>query len=148
MQYVVGFMIQPSTERVLLIRKNRPAFQAGKWNGIGGKIEPNESPVEAMVREFREETSVNTDVRDWEHTITLEGDNDQADPGKAFKVHYFRTFVGAFPDFTSVTDEMVMDWEMCRVHHFPCLPNLKWILPLQTSLNIRFPLYVHWRRLD
>lgn len=30
----------------------------GKWIGIGGKIEENESPEEGMLREFREETGL------------------------------------------------------------------------------------------
>ena len=37
---------------VVLTHKNRPAWQAGKLNGVGGKIELLESPVAAMVREF------------------------------------------------------------------------------------------------
>lgn len=31
-------------------------FGAGKWNGFGGKVEPNESIRDAAVREFTEET--------------------------------------------------------------------------------------------
>ncbi len=30
----------------------------GKWNGIGGKIEPGESPEEAVIREAKEETGL------------------------------------------------------------------------------------------
>ena len=53
--YVAGFLFSPDRSRVLLIRKNRPAWQAGKLNGLGGKIEPGETPPQAMRREFREE---------------------------------------------------------------------------------------------
>ena len=45
MNYVVGFMIQPHTQRVLFIEKNRPDFQKGKYNGVGGKIEIGETPI-------------------------------------------------------------------------------------------------------
>ncbi len=31
----------------------------GKWNGVGGKIHPGESPEEAVIREVKEETNLN-----------------------------------------------------------------------------------------
>lgn len=42
---------------VLLQHKAR-GFGAGKWNGPGGKIKPNETPKEATVREVMEETGL------------------------------------------------------------------------------------------
>ena len=30
----------------------------GKWNGLGGKCEPDESPLEAAIREFKEESGL------------------------------------------------------------------------------------------
>ena len=137
--YVNGFMIHRNTKRVLFIRKNRPAFQAGKWNGIGGKIEAHETRYQAMVREFEEEAGVKTQEQDWEHTITLQG--------RDFVVYFFRCFVPAFPDYRSVTDEVVNDWEVEAVfrdetYGIPTLPNMKWILPVQLSVDIKFPLLV------
>jgi len=64
-RYVVGFAFDDRNSRVLLIKKLKPAWQHGKLNGIGGKIEHGESPVEAMVREFREECGLNTRAEDW-----------------------------------------------------------------------------------
>jgi len=43
--------------RVLLIRK-RKGFGAGKLAGVGGRLEPGESPEEAAVREVAEEVGV------------------------------------------------------------------------------------------
>ena len=38
---------------------DRPGdYHAGKWNGLGGKLEPDESPLEAAVREVREESGL------------------------------------------------------------------------------------------
>lgn len=56
-RYVLGFAFTPDN-RVALIQKRKPAWQAGRWNGIGGKIEGAETPVLAMSREFQEETGV------------------------------------------------------------------------------------------
>jgi hypothetical protein len=55
-RYVVGFVFSKDLSRVLLVLKNRPAWQDGKFNGIGGKIEGDETAFEAMNREFVEET--------------------------------------------------------------------------------------------
>ena len=52
-----------------LIRKDNKIFAAkraygflkGKWELPGGKIEDNESPVEAIIREIKEE--LNTDIK-------------------------------------------------------------------------------------
>ena len=57
-RYVAGFAFNMDGDRVLLVLKKKPAWQNGRLNAIGGKIEANESPLQAMVREFREETDV------------------------------------------------------------------------------------------
>jgi len=44
-------------DRVLLAMKKR-GFGAGRWNGVGGKLEPDESLDEALVRECQEEIGV------------------------------------------------------------------------------------------
>lgn len=54
--YVLGFCFNAALNKVVLIRKNRPQWQAGKLNGVGGHVEPWELPLGAMVREFREES--------------------------------------------------------------------------------------------
>ncbi len=36
--YVVGFMFTEDEKQVVLIEKKRPEWQAGKLNGVGGKI--------------------------------------------------------------------------------------------------------------
>ncbi len=44
-------------DEVLLIRKKR-GLGAGKINGPGGKIDPGETPLEAAIRETREEVGI------------------------------------------------------------------------------------------
>lgn len=70
-EYACGFLFSEDRSRVLLIRKRRPAWQAGKLNGVGGKIEPGETPLQAMRREFREEAGV--DIADWQQVLRLSG---------------------------------------------------------------------------
>lgn len=63
--YVLGFLFNPYTTRVTMIRKTRPEWQKGKLNGIGGKIKHDESPMDAMVREFEEETGLKVPADRW-----------------------------------------------------------------------------------
>lgn len=62
--YVLGFAFTDDG-RVLLIEKKRPEWQAGRLNGVGGRVETTESSCQAMVREFQEETGVETGEGDW-----------------------------------------------------------------------------------
>ena len=64
-------MFDDRLDYVALIRKNRPAWQAGKLNGIGGHIEPGEFPIDAMIREFYEETGAKTKMSTWAYVMTL-----------------------------------------------------------------------------
>ena len=44
-------------DSILLALKKR-GFGEGKYNGVGGKLENNETPEEAMIRECKEEIGV------------------------------------------------------------------------------------------
>lgn len=133
-------MVDPDRNEVLLIQKNRPAFQVGKWNGIGGKLELFESPLKAMVREFREETGIETEPHQWTPTIELCGDD--------FCVTYFRSFVTEIPTFQQMTDEVVAVHHLSTLSTLDTLGNLKWILPLSLQVNVAFPIHVWWERGD
>ena len=62
-KYVLGFAFDDTGERVVLIRKKRPLWQAGRLNGVGGHIDGIECSYRALVREFKEKTGVETE--DW-----------------------------------------------------------------------------------
>lgn len=58
MEYSTGFLFDPDFKRVVMIKKQTPAWQNGLLNGPGGKREPNENSLMNVMREFFEETSV------------------------------------------------------------------------------------------
>lgn len=50
-------------DEILLLNRNKPSWM-GCWNGVGGKIENGESPVEAAIRETFEETGIKVKIKD------------------------------------------------------------------------------------
>jgi 8-oxo-dGTP pyrophosphatase MutT (NUDIX family) len=54
MHYCVGFVFNEDLTEVLLLEKSKKLY-IGKLNGVGGKIEASETPIEAMERELLEE---------------------------------------------------------------------------------------------
>lgn len=119
--YVCGFMFNSDYSKVLLIEKQRPAWQKGKWNGIGGHIEAGETPNQAMAREFEEEANIVTAAEDWKEFAILEDEN--------AKVHFFfdRSHA-AHREFFTMTDEKVLAWPVIEIFSDwkigPLLPNI------------------------
>ncbi len=56
----LGYVFSPNGRRVLLIHRNSRPEDAhlGKYNGLGGKLEPLENIVSGMCREIREEAGI------------------------------------------------------------------------------------------
>ncbi|PZQ14004.1 MAG: 7,8-dihydro-8-oxoguanine triphosphatase [Rhodanobacter denitrificans] len=56
----LGYVLSPDRSKVLLVHRNaRPDDQhLGKYNGLGGKMEPDEDIVACMRREIREEAGI------------------------------------------------------------------------------------------
>jgi 8-oxo-dGTP diphosphatase len=122
---VGGVHINP---QVALIQKIKPKWQAGHLNGIGGLIEDfdhghgaSRAGLDAMVREFREETGFETQAENWQYFHTMGSEEWQVECYKAFGV--------PIHELKSTTDE-----EVTLVHAL-ALPdtvlwNLRWLIPL------------------
>lgn len=51
--------------RVLAARRTFPAEAAGRWEFPGGKVEPGETPDDALIREVAEELGCTIEVTSW-----------------------------------------------------------------------------------
>ena len=51
--------------RTLMVHRNKKPndMHAGKWNGLGGKFEPGESPEECIIREVQEKSGCKFAIR-------------------------------------------------------------------------------------
>lgn len=121
--YAAGFLFTEDRSHLALVEKQKPAWQAGKLNGIGGKIEAGETPMAAMVREFAEETGVAFDG--WEPLAVLTGDD--------FEVHFFQGFDDKVWDVRTMESERIEilyddDFLWSSVDRM--LPNLRTLISL------------------
>ena len=53
------YIIKDHKWLMLLRNKKKNDINEGKWIGVGGKVEINESPEECIIREIKEETGLN-----------------------------------------------------------------------------------------
>lgn len=91
-------------DKILLAMKKR-GFGAGRYNGVGGKIEPNETVEQAMLRECQEEICV-TPLNYWkvaEHDFLTEGDN-------AWRMYAHVFFCDTWEGQPRETEEMAPEW--------------------------------------
>jgi 8-oxo-dGTP diphosphatase len=122
--YVCGFLFDPKHDFVVLIRKQQPEWQKGRLNGLGGKIEDNESPIAAMVREFQEESGLFISAQDWIPFCEIEG--------QSWRVYFF--FAEAHESFIrkskSMTSESVDVYPVGSLFTQSKIPNLHWLIPM------------------
>lgn len=126
-RFVLGFLFSEDGSRVALIQKNRPAWQAGALNGLGGKIESGEKPLDAMNREFREEAGVYVGL--WERFAELYGSD--------FEVIVFRAFSDAcVAQVQQAGDEVVEVIGISAAMALPHISNLAWLIPLACDRGV------------
>lgn len=97
-------------EKVLLGMKKR-GFGEGRWNGFGGKVQPDESLEDAAKREVFEEAGIHIADLNERGILTFTFDyNDDV-----FEVHIFRSTL--FMGQPSETEEMEPRW--FSIHALP-----------------------------
>ncbi|GMH93710.1 hypothetical protein TrST_g6091 [Triparma strigata] len=104
--YTLILLIQPSTDKILLGKKLR-GFGEGKFNGFGGKPNPNESMRDCALRETEEECGVIVPPEFLLSggTLTFTG----LAP-KQMIVHLYRVNLDNFPFKVVLSDEMDPTW--------------------------------------
>jgi 8-oxo-dGTP diphosphatase len=71
----LGYVMSTDGQRVLMVHRNRRPDDVhfGKYNGLGGKLEPGEDIVTCMRREIREEAGIEADSPVLRGTINWHG---------------------------------------------------------------------------
>ena len=134
--YVTGFMYSTDKRRVVLIEKINPQWQRGHLNGVGGKIEKDETPEMAMSREFEEETGVATAPEAWRVFAVING-------GQEYKVYFLCTIDDNLSQAKTVEAEKVGIYDVADLPQ-NVLHNLRWLIPmsLDGKLSFRQPIEI------
>ena len=70
----LGYVLSEDRRRVLLVHRSRAGDQhAGKWNGLGGKLEADEDIYTCLCRELREEANIEVTSARLRGTISWPG---------------------------------------------------------------------------
>lgn len=147
-EYVLGFAFTVDKSKVVLIEKQKPDWQKGKFNGVGGKIDQwveetkstfrhIETSYEAMIREFKEETSVT--VTNWQHFATMTFNNDIM--GGGAKVHCFRAFTDLVKECITTEEEQIFllpTINVLNTSEIPIIKNLLILIPMALDKDFRF----------
>ena len=132
-EYVCGFMV--TDDAVALIERARPAWRRGRrLNGIGGRIEPGESPEQAIAREFYEEAGHWSVPGDWEHRVTL--------TGNGWRVYFLRASLPGVVDLPTAGDDPCVWVDTLSFGGRPVGPHLRWLIPLCLDDAVRGPVEV------
>jgi 8-oxo-dGTP diphosphatase len=125
----LGYVMSPDRKRVLLVHRNRRPDDAhfGKYNGLGGKLEPGEDVVACMRREIREESGLECDRLLLRGTISWPGFGKGGEDwfGFVFRVEQF----SGTP--RSENHEGTLEWvEVERILTLPLWEGDRFFLPL------------------
>ena len=131
--YVLALLFTPDRQRVVLMRKTRPAWQAGRVNALGGKLLPGESAAAAASREVREEAGVEVPEEAWWECLVWH------DP--VYRMHVLRAFHDAAGRAHTAEDQEVF---LAAVDELPeeSLDNLRWLIPLALDREVALPIEV------
>jgi 8-oxo-dGTP pyrophosphatase MutT (NUDIX family) len=125
--YVLCLVYNPTTRLAVFVLKNRPAWQAGKINLPGGKVELGETPEQAVIREINEELGIDL-TEEKQSQPTLMGQI----VGKGGVIWCFKADSSKTQVIPRDEETEYFFWEeldLVRIDH-RCLPNLKLIVPL------------------
>lgn len=126
--YTVGFIFSESMDKVLLMHKLRPEWQAGMINGLGGKVEEGEDHITCVMREIKEESGLETERDGWNFICSTHS--------PVWTVNFFGyVYTGEMNDAKSMEQEQV---EWFDVKNLPenVVGNLKWLIPLTVDRMI------------
>jgi 8-oxo-dGTP diphosphatase len=130
-QYVLALLFTTDRWQVVLMRRTRPAWQAGRVNALGGALMGGESSLDAARREVREESGV--DVAQW--TEVLKWDDAE------YRMHVVRAVSELAREARTVEDQEVF---LADVNALPAnvIDNLRWLVPLALDADVSFPISV------
>lgn len=129
--YVLALLFTANRRQVVLMKRTRPVWQAGRVNALGGRIMEGEGPRDAARREVREECGV--DVAEWTEVLVWED--------AQYRMHVLSAVSALASGARTMEDQEVF---LADVAALPAnvIDNLRWLVPLTLDADVAFPISV------
>ena len=125
----LGYVLSPDGRRALMVHRNaRPGdLHLGKYNGLGGKLEPDEDALAGMRRELREEAAIDCSAISLRGTISWPGFGKHGEDWFAF-VFLVTAYTGTPPPSNP---EGTLEWvDVDRILELPLWEGDRHFVPL------------------
>lgn len=132
----LAYVLSPDGRRVLLIHRNRRPddLHFGKYNGLGGKLEPGEDVVAGVCRELREEAGIECESPVLRGTVNWPGFGKHGEDWFGFLFRVDRWHGEAFAE----NPEGTLEWvDVDRVLELPLWEGDRHFLPLMFAPGSR-----------
>lgn len=104
-----------NNDQILLAKRPDNVHQGGKWEFPGGKVEPNESVSQALVRELKEELSI--EIAHPTHFMNIEHDYPEV------KVHLSIYLIEQYKGVVTGNEGQAVEWVAIEDLHHWALPE-------------------------
>ncbi|WP_028983992.1 NUDIX hydrolase [Sporolactobacillus terrae] len=111
LKYTIAFL--KIHEQLLMINRQKSPWQ-GAWNGVGGKLEPGETPEACVIREIWEETGIVVHDPQFRGIVTWEPDKEPIQ--------------GMYVFLANISAQAVMDLPRATREGILALKDISWIL--------------------
>ncbi len=128
-KYTLGFI--KKNNQILMVNRQKSPWK-GSWNGVGGKLEENESPLECIIREIKEETDIDVSESQIQDKGVLTWDNFNA---LGNGLHIFLIEMPHIFEYKTPRNisEGILDWKqvewICDSENYGVAHNIPYFLP-------------------
>ncbi|MFD1040535.1 NUDIX domain-containing protein [Virgibacillus byunsanensis] len=120
-------------DEILMLNREKSSWM-GMWNGVGGKIEKNETPHDCILREIKEETGIQVSKVDYKGQVTWHDGKIYLGGMHTYMVELPETYDSKAP---IKTDEGILDWKkeswILDEENLGVVGNIKYFLPIMLN---------------
>jgi len=140
MKYTLAFLFSKQVDAVLLIKKkHKPQRHIGKYNGLGGHIEPGESSRESIAREVKEECGIGLVEASYDKFAVMQGSK--------WLCFCYRAFIDGLDEYAALDtrEGLVEAISLSELNEIPKVCNVEWLIGLALDLDCeRLSVKIHY----